>query len=221
MFFALIFRFPSENELKIKWTDAIEKATNSRIMCGYICNLHFQPNEMKHLSDRVNLKIGTIPSVFVFEQANHENVYENTFNLNTEENNIECKQLELEIGQLRASIIKINLDNNVRREKYENQISKLKNENSKQAKELSSLKGKVSRLQKKVDFLKEKTVDSYSSSGNIEVSIFDDYNILYPSLILIENTFSNIYCCKVNIVLIDFNYSELYNIIWRQRHEDL
>lgn len=65
LFPIFIYRVPKESSVRRQWIEIIQDVNNHDFNgCGYVCQYHFHPTELKQLSDRILLIDNAIPTIF-------------------------------------------------------------------------------------------------------------------------------------------------------------
>lgn len=152
------FRFPSEEEQKKQWLNAINMSNDVDHQCkgsGWICNLHFVSVDIERVRGRFKLKIGAVPTLFdAQENQSSLDADQNCSNIDeisTLRNSCnECNDLILERNQLKRMLLKNQIDANIQLQIKEKKIEKLEEKCYDQILIINSLKEKDVSLEKMV-----------------------------------------------------------------------
>lgn len=161
-----MFRFPTEKEQMKQWIEAINGSNNGKNKCsgiGMICNLHFQPNDIHKLKGRLQLKKGTIPTIFVSSIKNSNN-----------SDCTNCKNMNLELATLKQNFLEAQIKFDIELFKKNDKIKHLENKNDDHSAKICDLKEEIYTLQKAAKENKvevKKLQEQIMNVSNIEVNI--------------------------------------------------
>lgn len=150
----IVYRLPKDDEIKKQWIAAIGGVLHGS---GSICNLHFCDSDIKVLKNEIRLKKCAVPSQNLSQPEIQIDNSENISDFNATQSTDAANQLDAcdSCIDLKKSLIKLQLDCDVKMEAKDKKIELFTNKCSDQSHLISSLLQKIGYLE-----LNEKRITS-------------------------------------------------------------